>query len=140
MMAIVDRWRLSSPFCPTDFDLMGAACLIRDESERATAERQTDKERFEASDQRVADLVARGLLAPACPLCEPGAPYCEYGGHRKHSRQAQAQSDSQASAHPEPKHILSPPPIPDRPILKQITEEDVQQAVEQLRAKRGDGV
>ncbi|MGD0652527.1 MAG: hypothetical protein ABSA97_15530, partial [Verrucomicrobiia bacterium] len=117
---------------------MGAACLIRDESERVTEERQTAKERFEASDQRVADLVTRGLLAPACALCEPGAPYCEYGGHRKHLRQAHAQSDSQASAHPEPKRILSPPPIPDRPILKQITAEDVQLAVQELHAKQPD--
>ena len=140
MAAIVDRWRLSSPFCPTDFDLMGAACLICDESERATAERQTAKERFEASDQRVADLVTRGLLAPACPLCEPISPYCEYGGHKKHLRE-KAQRDRWAADEREARQqrILVPPPIPARDTLKPITTGDVQRAVEELRTKQTGG-
>jgi hypothetical protein len=137
MMAIVDRWRLSSPFCPTDFDLMGAACLIRDESERATAERQTDKERFEASDQRVADLVTRGLLAPACPLCEPGSPYCEYGGHKKHLWE-KAQWDRWEAQQEEEmaRRQLAPPPVSGRDTLKPVTPSDVQRAVEELHAKK----
>lgn len=31
-----------------------------------------------------ADAVAKGLLAPPCQFCRPGAEHCEYGGPRSH--------------------------------------------------------
>jgi hypothetical protein len=143
MAAIVDRCRLAGPFCPTDFDLMATASLIRDEADRAVADRQSSEEKLQASERRLADMVARGLLAPRCELCEPGDPYCEYGGYKKHARE-KAQSDrwaaQQREALEQAPRILSPPPIPDRAhILKQITAEDLQRAVEELRTKQSGG-
>lgn len=37
-----------------------------------------------------ADLVARGMLHPRCDECEPDAPYCEWGGAKRHAREKEA--------------------------------------------------
>lgn len=36
------------------------------------------------SDGLVGSLIERGLVAPPCELCEPGAPSCEFGGIKSH--------------------------------------------------------
>jgi hypothetical protein len=122
--------------------LAAAASSIRDELDRAMEERKTARERFETSERGILDLVTRGLLAPRCALCGVAELYCEYGGHKKHSRE-KARWDRWAAQEQEarnkPNRILGPPPIPERKDLKPITTDDVQRAVEQLRAKQTDG-
>ncbi len=49
-----------------------------------------------------AELVQRGLLAPPCIHCEPGAEFCEFGGARQHQRAA-----AEIAARP-------PAPVPNR--------------------------
>jgi hypothetical protein len=41
------------------------------------------------ADPSYADFVKRGILAPPCSLCVPGAIFCEYGSERAHTIEAE---------------------------------------------------
>lgn len=54
---------------------------------RQLFESKYSKVTLEAPILKLADAVARKLLAPPCSLCAPGETHCEYGGTRGHKQQ-----------------------------------------------------
>jgi hypothetical protein len=51
-------------------------------------------------EDRLPDMIARGLLAAPCPHCTAGEPFCEYGGERSHEKAAAEEREVRASAKP----------------------------------------
>ena len=64
----------------------------------------------------LASMIERGILTPPCAACEPGAPYCEYGGLKRHQR-ARAEEEKARLNVPPPRR--APMPIDVGKILSQ---------------------
>jgi len=45
-------------------------------------------------EERLPEMIARGLLAAPCQHCEPGAPFCPYGGPRSHEKAAREEREA----------------------------------------------
>lgn len=79
-----------------------------------------------------AELVQRGLLAPRCIHCEPGAEFCEYGGAKQHARAAV--EIAAAQAHWKTHDLPIRPPT--KPAARPTSIEELRRQVEAMERAR----
>jgi hypothetical protein len=94
---------------------------------------QTIEERAAENARHMASLVSRGLLAARCVHCEPGAPYCEYGGERAHAREKSERAKTTVKRKPVPIDGFKRPPAQMTPAqMARFAADEMRRKREQL--------